>query len=422
MKDIHEHSSETGEPLRTGVGWAGNGERKPDDVEDARPPLPTLVQKLKERTSTLSLTELELEPKPVRCLWGHYIVAGEVNLVVGAGGVGKTSAFTGFGVARASGQRFLGKTVPEGHTVIFTTEDSVAAYLRKLHAWRTIYSTWREAAGRIHIVDLKGIPLHLVAADHGRSEVMEDVVQAMAEHVLQLVPGGDAVVMLETVSRLSAGDEGNSGGGMLVVALERLSLLTGGCTPLAFVHTGKGNARDRVVDQYASRNASALPDNARSVMVLSRVPEDVLKRAGLEEMDSENLLGIFHAKHNYTPKEPDLLIRREGSRHAAYFETISKKQVTVEDLVSPEQSEANHRAEMGERIRNVVRHAVEVDGCQAVTSTVLRDEYRDKLGLPKNKVAGAVTRALKDGWVAEVVTVKLKGGHHPLVPGPRPQK
>lgn len=381
------------------------------------PRLAWLEEALRRDTYTFASDDLDVEPEPVSCLWGKYIVAGEVNVLTGPGGSGKSSLLTGLALAGAIGQSFLGRPTQQFETVIFTTEDGVDDYKRKLHAWKDSYlGAWRQANGRIHIIPLKGIPLRLIDAGFGQVNVAPGVVEALAARTRELVPSGEVLILVETVSRVSGGDESNSGAGMLVVALERLSFLTKGGTPLPVAHVGKENARSRQTDMYAGRGGSALADNARSVLVLTRPPEKVLKKNGFDlESEPDYLFILSHAKHNRTPQEPDLLLRRESGKCAAYFETW-RQQKRPEAFV--EETEEESRARIGERLKDVVRHAREGDGVKAVTERRLRDDYLHRLGLTKDALPLAVDRAVKDRWLAREEKSR-GGGKGTLRPGPR---
>jgi RecA-family ATPase len=392
----------------------------PEDSNGAGPHLidVRLLATLGSHTHTLTAEDFDREPEPVRCLWGYYIPSGEVSVLNGQGGAGKTSLLTGLAIAGAAGQSFLGRPTLEFSTVIFSTEDGIEAYQRKLHAWRSTYpGIWRQVRGRIHLVNLKGVELRLIETKFGGSQFVPGVVEALASHTRKLVPDGEVLIPIETVSRVSGGDESNGAGSMLIVAMERLALLTKGGTPLPVAHVGKSNSRERVVDMYSSRGASALPDNARSVFVLSRPPEDVLTKAGIAPGDEPDyLFGLFHAKHNYTPKEPDLLLRRENGKHAAFFDPWEAAHRPTG--VAGETEEAG-RALVGERLREVVRSLLDPDGRdkrEFVTANMLRDQYRERLGgIVKAKVTAEVAKAVADHWLRQGEK-RAQGGGYPLFP------
>jgi RecA-family ATPase len=394
-----------------------NAEAKSDEARREKG-LGELREALRKDMYTFQAEDLDVEPQPVSCLWGHYIVAGEVNVLTGQGGCGKSSLLTGLALAGATGQAFLGRAVREFQTVIFTTEDAVDDYKRKLHAWKFAYpGTWREATGRIHVVPLKGVPLALIETDYGQVRVVPGVVEALAERTRELVPAGEVLILVETVSRVSGGDETNAGAGMLVVALERLSVLTGGGTPLPVAHVGKENARQRQTDMYAARGASSLPDNARSVLVLSRPSKELLQKHGLDEAGEPDYLFVLaHAKHNRTPKEPDLLLRRESGKHAAYFEPWRQHGRPVG---LTEETEEDVRARVGEGLRRVVQRVVDSGG--SVTANRLKEEYADEVrkqtGLAKNRISAAVDSAVQDGWLTRHGAGQ-GGGKGALTPGP----
>jgi len=78
-------------------------------------------------------------------------------------------------------------------------------------------------------------------------------------------------------------------------------------------HTGKGNARERTLDQYTGRGGSAFADGARMVHVLQPLaPADWLKATGTELAPGENGLILARPKMSYCPPQTDIYLRRRG--------------------------------------------------------------------------------------------------------------
>lgn len=79
-------------------------------------------------------------------------------------------------------------------------------------------------------------------------------------------------------------------------------------------HSGKANARDKAVDQYAGRGGSALPDGCRMVHILQALnPEEVEKLTGAELDDGESAFALHRPKVSYAPPQRDAIyVRRRG--------------------------------------------------------------------------------------------------------------
>ena len=78
-------------------------------------------------------------------------------------------------------------------------------------------------------------------------------------------------------------------------------------------HTGKANASDKAVNQYAGRGGSAMPDGCRMVAVLQPLtPEEWKTATGTPLMDGENGALLARPKLSYAAPQPDILICRKG--------------------------------------------------------------------------------------------------------------
>jgi hypothetical protein len=389
------------------------------------PPAPLLL-----RRRTFRADDIGRKPEPVKTLWGNFIVAGQVNVLAGAGGTGKTTLLSGLALAGAAGVPFMERPTQPFSTVVVSTEDDDEAYLRKLHTWRDVIPRWKDADGRIHHLDLRGADFQLVRGSRSgrRLEVDVGCVERLASDIRTLVPDGDVFVPMETVSRLSGGEEGNEGAIKLVSALELL-IRTTGVTPVLVAHTGKDQARNRVVDQYAARNASALTDNARSFLVLSRPPkDDGDERPDRDLPDHEDFFGLYHAKHNHTRKERVLYLERhteEGLDSAYFTRWVRPLRPMMAEApgASPEALQAAQEVEVGGRLRTLVLRLTRPlpDGSlpDPVMKSNLRDngDHRQALGLKKGQVESYVDEALRAGFLRH--GPRTKASYPELLPGAR---
>jgi hypothetical protein len=83
-----------------------------------------------------------------------------------------------------------------------------------------------------------------------------------------------------------------------------------------------------------------------------------------------------------------------------------------------DQDRGEERATVGLKLRDVVAKLI-AQG-QVVTTRALREDYRERIGLKKNKVAGAVADAIDDGFLTNGATVR--GGGRALIPGTGPNR
>jgi RecA-family ATPase len=382
-------------------------------------------KRLGSRTTTFTTEMVKREPVPVRTLFGSYIVAGKVNVLGAAGGVGKTTLVAGLALAGATGKDFLEKPTNPFSTVVVNTEEEDEDFQRRLHTWHELSGL--ETNGRIHHIDARGMQLVRLLA--GRPQADFEAVEELAWQVRALVPDGDVLIPLETVSRLSGGQESNDGAIELVRALEHLAQKTKGGTPLPLAHVGKENARNRVVDQYATRNASALTDNARSFMLISRPPPAEAEESELPE--HEDFFGLYHPKHNLTRGERVIYLERhcqEEGLHSAYFTRWSRPlraAAPPPEQLDPERAKELAELEMGRRLHRLVARLTRLrpDSTRPapVTMNTIRESksHRGELGgISRDEAREQVEAARRNGFLKDGDR-KLPGGHFELLPGER---
>lgn len=268
-----------------------------------------------------SIDELTTDPEPLPFILRPYFPAEAVSLLSASGAAGKTTLIMQLAVARALGRALFPGLIPrEGETVILTTEDRKIHYLHKLAAIREQLGSDFDArlvSERIHLLDMAGLPVRFVQAEHGEQFAVTSDVDDLAECLLKKSPKADQL-FVETVSRVTGGVESNPSLGALVTAGERLGRLTR--IAVTFVgHVGQNAARAGAADSYAGRGGTAGSDNGRSTNILTAL-NDKNKNAfapGLE-IDPEEMSRLLvwaHPKvnHGTMPAKPRLL-RKEITR------------------------------------------------------------------------------------------------------------
>ena len=264
------------------------------------------------------------------CIVEGYLFA-DVAVIPAPGGFGKTTLMLFEAACIAYGSPTLyGRQVQKpGPVVIITAEDSreqMAARLREVISANGLASRLAKISRNIYINDVAGLGLKLTAVENDvvtTAPYIDDLIDALRAIRPVLVIIDPAVSFGIGESRVNDAEQG------LIEAARRLRNEIGCCVRYVH-HTGKQNARENAVDQYAGRGGSALPDGARMVHVLGRLSNaDWFKATGAELLDGETGLRIVSAKSSYCVSPPDILLRRSGFK----FEVV-KPAVQSDDAIT----------------------------------------------------------------------------------------
>jgi hypothetical protein len=288
---------------------------EPGDPGDPAAPEATGRQLLAGNLHRFTVADLTSPPPRAEFILHPYIPAGTVTTLAGPGGSSKTTLLVYLAVCRALGHPFFGGTAPRrGRTAILTTEDTANDYRRKLAALRHEMGDAFDAAAvaeNLILFDLAGVPVRLVESDRGGfypTQAADDLADVLREQA-----AGTDLVIMETVSRLAGGVENNESLSILVEAAQRVCRLASTAVVLV-AHTSQEAARQGFTDAYTPRGGSALGDNGRSTMVLTRLNDrtarDLAPGADLPPDALERTLVLAHAKSNGAPAAPPLLLER----------------------------------------------------------------------------------------------------------------
>ena len=252
-----------------------------------------------------------------RCIVEKYLYA-DLALVAAAGGTGKTTTLIHEAACIATGRDVWGCQVQEpGATLFITAEDSrelFAARLREVMAAMDLSDYERRLVlERVTVWDVSGDMVRLAELDQGGNirltELADNIVTAYRDcGLVQVV--FDPAISFGPGERLV-----NDGEQAVVTACRRIVRGLNCCVRLIH-HTGKANARNGAIDQYASRGGTALPDGCRMVTILSAVGETGHCAAnapdGFDLQPGESGFIMARAKLSYAPPQPNIWIRRRG--------------------------------------------------------------------------------------------------------------
>lgn len=275
----------------------------------AQNPLPALEA---QQRALGDLNALALHP---RCVVENYLYA-DVGALVAPGGTGKTTLFLFEAVHVTLGLPLYGlKVISPGPVVVITAEDSAEvlyARLRELMAGLGLDDGQKtEALAGIYIADLCGQGLRLLRRAEGviKSTGLPD---RIIERYGSVNP---AVITIDPTVSFGAGEQqySNDDAQGLVIAARRI-VREHRCCVRYVHHTGKQNAREGALDQYAGRGGSALPDGCRMVAIMQPWHPDsaIPLPLGVTSCPGEELMILARAKGSYHQPQPDIWITRRG--------------------------------------------------------------------------------------------------------------
>lgn len=259
-----------------------------------------LLDALDTGSTVLTQRVLNEPTQPPRFLWDRLMLAGEVGTFVGGSGAGKSRLLCGLAVAIASGRgEFLGYACQSGTVAVISSEDGVEFYRRQVKAWCVHFDVPFQLIGsKIRIYDLPeiipaGYPASLTVHDRGGVVVNVPLVSAItrslnqsglhySQHVEAVaddepIPSGAGanalrLVIAETASTLSVGDESNEAMRELIRALASIAH-TGLSAPAVAVthHATKAEMeKQEPLTVGSGRGGYAFTANARGALTLGK--------------------------------------------------------------------------------------------------------------------------------------------------------
>jgi hypothetical protein len=251
------------------------------------------------------------------CIVKDYLYA-DLAQIAAPGGTGKTTLLLHEAARVALGRPVWGMEVETpGWTLFVTAEDSRERLLARLRHIADAMDLGAEE--RDHVFDsvlfwdVTGLGAKLVRAHDGNIDST-----ALADRIAERFENDPpAVLVFDPMVSFGASEAAvNDNEQALVTAARRLIRRLGCCVRYVH-HTGKANARNGVMDQYAGRGGSALPDGSRMTAVLHPwTPQhgDALPGDWMPHPDISVLM-LERPKLSYSPpNRPRIWIKRHGWR------------------------------------------------------------------------------------------------------------
>ncbi|OOZ34958.1 AAA family ATPase [Solemya velesiana gill symbiont] len=273
----------------------------------------------------LKVTEDELNAAQLtpKCIVENHTYA-DVAQLIAPGGTGKTTIILYELIRIALGRDVWGcKVVNPGWSLIVTAEDQREQLLARMReilgAMNLIPDERQKAVSSIRIWDVTGEHCKLVFVADGMVQLTN-----LADRIIEAHKDNPpAVIVFDPLVSFGASEQRvNDNEQALVTAARRIVRALDCCVRYVH-HTGKGNAREKALDQYAGRSGSAMADGTRMTFVLHPWEEgDQLKPPpGCRPDRNSSITVLARPKLSYSrPNLPNIWIKRTGYRFESFME------------------------------------------------------------------------------------------------------
>lgn len=339
--------------------------------------------------SRLAITTEELEGASLtpRCIVESHTYA-DLAQIVAPGGTGKTTLLLHELICIAIARPVWGLKVKKpGWSLIVTAEDQrerlVARTREIMDAMGLSPMERKRVVSDLAIWDVTGKQMKLVYARDGNLQLT-----TLADEIVDTYRDDPPVIVLfdPLVSFGAAEEQVNDNEQALVTAARRIIRGLGCCVRYVH-HTGKGNARDKVLDQYGGRGGSALPDGSRMTFVLQTWEhgDRLQPPPGCKPDKHSSITVLARPKLSYAPPNlPLIWIKRTGFR----FEHF------IDFEVTPEQKTAARAAQLHQFL------SWELSQDRRYTRRQL-DDCTAKLGMTRAEMREALTELQVSGHVRD---------------------
>ena len=287
-------------------------------------------------TTGLEISESELDSAKLhpRCIVENHTYA-DVAQVIAPGGTGKTTVLLYEAICIALGRDLWGcRVVEPGWTLFCTAEDQreqLVARLREIMIANDITGEDREIVMRsILIWDVTGSDLALVRMVGGAV-----ILTSLADSIVSAYKGrAPAQVVFDPLVSFGASEGLVNDNEQGIVTAARRIVRGLDCCVRVIHHTGKGNAREKTMDQYSGRGGSAMADGSRMTTVLQSWNEGedfaLTPPNDLITYDNSSVLVMARPKLSHAPpNQPNIWIVRTGWM----FDYFLESKVSVEDKI-----------------------------------------------------------------------------------------
>jgi len=269
-------------------------------------------------------------PPAIEWAFENCIPCGKVTLLAGAGGSSKSFLTLTLALQMCAQLEFGPfKPVTPGKALLLVAEEDRTDVHRRVHAISTakMYSDAQRDAilAGVGVVSVRGLDWRMLYHDETGDVQETDRVDYLISEIKML---GDVrfVVLDPLVAFNGANENDNAEMSRLMFTLDRIANETGAAV-LIVHHVSKGGQVTSLNDasQAVVRGASALVDNARSAILLTRLPRADAPLFNISPDDAGRYVACRFIKNNYGAHMPDAMFTIEAGgslRHAPEVQRV----------------------------------------------------------------------------------------------------
>jgi RecA-family ATPase len=370
-----------------------------DDLANEFDPLPDEPVAPGELIVLTPITRGEMSSARItpRVVLPHLLYA-DVRMRISAGGTGKTTLALHEAITLALGRPLWGRHAScPCKTVIVTREDNrevlVARMREIMMAMRLEENDFRMVLNNMVILDMSGRSFRL-------SAIAGDVVTPHMKNLNNLIDGikewkPDWVIFDPLVSFGVGESRVNDAEQGLIEAFRILRNQLDACIE-GIHHSGKANAREKTLDQYAGRGGSSLADGSRMVAVMQPLTIQEWQsetHSVLEPGESGIIMAL--PKLSYAPPQDPIFIRRRGY----HFSMVEVTRHTPEQAA---QNKIDHLYDFLSQEYALGRKYSKTD----------LDNMTEKIGLSRSDIRSALTELKVSGRVIYYEFKGVSGSHY----------
>ncbi|MDR3524657.1 MAG: AAA family ATPase [Acetobacteraceae bacterium] len=230
-----------------------------------------------------------------RPIFGDFLTSGNVGILAGPPGCGKSIYAANVIAAVATGKAFAGDAVDRPHkVVVWAAEDGHAETLRR------IYAAARAIGGDLDLIRENVIfvnrteDLFLVQRDAGRGLALTTLA---SEFFKQIKLFGAGMAVFDPMTEFNGGNENDNGEMLFFVSALREMARSSGCAVLVVHHSVK--AKEPRTTLPLIRGAGALGAAARSARGVSEMTKDECAGFKLTSGDERDVFRVDDIKNSY---------------------------------------------------------------------------------------------------------------------------
>ncbi|HBM65951.1 MAG TPA: hypothetical protein DD418_20940 [Pseudomonas sp.] len=236
---------------------------------------------------------------------------GNLTILAGPGGVGKSTEALHQGLCIATGLKYRGMDTIKGISVFVSCEDSRRIIKARMQAWLA------RIPGDIHQRVKADIKKNFFF--FGNDEV--GGMQVTIKELTKCAPSRDAIetlvkigegavsLLVETVAMINGGDEMNADLMQVALALKEIALRTG-ANVQGIHHVTKESVAKYPPTLQSLRGGGSLGDAARGVVIMVELPDNHYSKLHITKIKDAPVFAVWNVKASYMPTHAPFYLRR----------------------------------------------------------------------------------------------------------------